>query len=143
MTKYTLPDFTKIVFLISKNKNMPNLNCRAKNDIRNIKLMNVKNTKKISSWTGFEPVREYPIGFRVQRLNHSAITTWLHGTFVLTHQINDVKEVCSKEGKNCVVLFEHILRRIICILNRESRWRRENIHKNIFCGLTPPTKKRN
>ena len=86
-------------------------------------------------------MREYPIGFRVQRLNHSAITTWLHGTFVLTHQINEVKEVCSKEGKNCVVLFEHILRRIICILNRESRWRRENIHKNIFCGLTPPTKR--
>ena len=28
-----------------------------------------------SSWTGFEPVREYPIGFRVQRLNHSAIMT--------------------------------------------------------------------
>ena len=99
--------------------------------------------QKLSPWTGFEPVREYPIGFRVQRLNHSAITTWLHGTFVLTHQINDVKEVCSKKGKNCVVLFEHILRRIICILNRESRWRRENIHKNIFCGLTPPTKKRN
>ena len=31
--------------------------------------------EKISSWTGFEPVREDPIGFRVQRLNHSAITT--------------------------------------------------------------------
>ena len=23
--------------------------------------------------TGFEPAREYPIGFQVQRLNHSAI----------------------------------------------------------------------
>ena len=31
--------------------------------------------KKVSSRTGFEPVRENPIGFRVQRLNHSAIVT--------------------------------------------------------------------
>ena len=31
--------------------------------------------KRLSSWTGFEPVRENPIGFRVQRLNHSAIMT--------------------------------------------------------------------
>ena len=30
--------------------------------------------EKVTLWTGFEPVREYPIGFRVQRLNHSAIT---------------------------------------------------------------------
>ena len=28
---------------------------------------------KNSLRTGFEPAREYPIGFRVQRLNHSAI----------------------------------------------------------------------
>ena len=26
--------------------------------------------------TGFEPAREYPIGFRVQRLNHSAIAAY-------------------------------------------------------------------
>ena len=31
--------------------------------------------KRVSSRTGFEPVRENPIGFRVQRLNHSAIVT--------------------------------------------------------------------
>ena len=31
------------------------------------------NTKKISLRAGFEPAREDPIGFRVQRLNHSAI----------------------------------------------------------------------
>ena len=29
---------------------------------------------KISLRAGFEPARENPIGFRVQRLNHSAIT---------------------------------------------------------------------
>ena len=32
-----------------------------------------KKTKKKSLRAGFEPAREYPIGFRVQRLNHSAI----------------------------------------------------------------------
>ena len=32
-------------------------------------------SKNTSSWTGFEPVREYPIWFRVKRLNHSATTT--------------------------------------------------------------------
>ena len=30
--------------------------------------------EKTTLRAGFEPAREYPIGFRVQRLNHSAIT---------------------------------------------------------------------
>ena len=34
---------------------------------------NSKLKEKISLRAGFEPAREYPIGFRVQRLNHSAI----------------------------------------------------------------------
>ena len=39
--------------------------------------MKKKNEKKLKKYplrAGFEPAREYPIGFRVQRLNHSAIT---------------------------------------------------------------------
>ena len=34
-------------------------------------------TKTNSLRAGFEPAREYPIGFQVQRLNHSAITAVL------------------------------------------------------------------
>ena len=34
----------------------------------------ITNLKKYSQPTGFEPVRGDPIGFRVQRLNHSATT---------------------------------------------------------------------
>ncbi len=30
--------------------------------------------KKNPQWTGFEPARGVPIGFQVQRLNHSATT---------------------------------------------------------------------
>ena len=36
----------------------------------------LKLKKNYSLWTGFEPAREKPIGFQVQRLNHSAITAW-------------------------------------------------------------------
>ena len=40
-----------------------------------IKFKNKKEIKKnISLRAGFEPAREDPIGFQVQRLNHSAIT---------------------------------------------------------------------
>ena len=35
------------------------------------------NGEKISLRAGFEPAREDPIGFQVQRLNHSAITAVL------------------------------------------------------------------
>ena len=35
---------------------------------------NIDIGNKISLRAGFEPARENPIGFRVQRLNHSAIT---------------------------------------------------------------------
>ena len=42
--------------------------CRAK-------VLAMFNHKKFSSRAGFEPTREYPIGFLVQRLNHSATVT--------------------------------------------------------------------
>ena len=35
-------------------------------------------TIKLTLRAGFEPAREYPIGFRVQRLNHSAIAAQQH-----------------------------------------------------------------
>ena len=36
--------------------------------------------KKVTLRTGFEPVRGDPIGFQVQRLNHSAIAArWVEG----------------------------------------------------------------
>ena len=38
------------------------------------KLVEKKVAKKFSLRAGFEPAREDPIGFQVQRLNHSAIT---------------------------------------------------------------------
>ena len=44
-------------------------NLRDGDDETNIDIGN-----KISLRAGFEPARENPIGFRVQRLNHSAIT---------------------------------------------------------------------
>ena len=39
--------------------------------------------KHISLRAGFEPAREDPIGFQVQRLNHSAITAWNLGQIYL------------------------------------------------------------
>ena len=36
----------------------------------------VFNMQKVSLRVGFEPTREDPIGFQVQRLNHSAIAAW-------------------------------------------------------------------
>ena len=41
------------------------------NNFSTLSQLRVKNQ---SLRAGFEPAREYPIGFRVQRLNHSAIT---------------------------------------------------------------------
>ena len=47
----------------------------------------------VSLRTGFEPVREDPIGFQVQRLNHSAIAAVMNGgrerekTFLITTQL--------------------------------------------------------
>ena len=38
-----------------------------------LKKKTLKTDKSETLRTGFEPAREYPIGFRVQRLNHSAI----------------------------------------------------------------------
>ncbi len=40
--------------------------------------MTQEDTKITSQLTGFEPVRDNPIGFRVQRLNHSATITLDH-----------------------------------------------------------------
>ena len=58
------------------------------------KMPKTKKDKKIeplvSLRTGFEPVREDPIGFQVQRLNHSAIAAVMRGgserekTFLIT-----------------------------------------------------------
>ena len=41
----------------------------------------------MSSWTGFEPVREDPIWFQVKRLNHSATTT----SCMCWYKISDVR----------------------------------------------------
>ena len=42
--------------------------------------------KKYSLRAGFEPAREDPIGFQVQRLNHSAITA--HETFAILNGLH-------------------------------------------------------
>ena len=55
-----------------------NLDCIKKKSNLNYKLLiqflQETHTKKKSLRAGFEPAREDPIGFQVQRLNHSAIT---------------------------------------------------------------------
>ena len=38
-----------------------------------------KGKKKVTLRAGFEPARGDPIGFQVQRLNHSAITAFKRG----------------------------------------------------------------
>ena len=40
---------------------------------RGVKMVVMKRTKVLTLRAGFEPAREDPIGFQVQRLNHSAI----------------------------------------------------------------------
>ena len=42
-------------------------------------ILSFEKLEKISSQlAGFEPTRAEPIGFQVQRLNHSATTAWIH-----------------------------------------------------------------
>ena len=49
----------------------------------------IVNAKKRSLRAGFEPAREDPIGFQVQRLNHSAITAPVH-----FERLNGVHSFC-------------------------------------------------
>ena len=44
--------------------------------------------KKVSQSAGFEPARGDPIGFQVQRLNHSATTAKLEERGILMKQCN-------------------------------------------------------
>ena len=80
--------------------------------------------KKRSLRAGFEPARENPIGFRVQRLNHSAITApayfltlsiYLH-SYIMFHR---------KLHKNITTLFAQYLGSRNSSVGRASDWRSE------------------
>ena len=62
------------------------------NNFSTLSQLKVKNQ---SLRAGFEPAREYPIGFRVQRLNHSTITAlrniFNHGRPNLVEKTSSVK----------------------------------------------------
>ena len=67
--------------------------------------------ENISLSTGFEPVREYPNGFQVHRLNHSATTAvtdamlkciydpWLHVMILLQVVLSSMKYHTSYSDK--------------------------------------------
>jgi hypothetical protein len=65
-----------------------------------------KNKKKISTKMGFEPTRAEPIGLAVQRLNHSATSSYLlivlfkniHGHSMLELKKKDTVETCYSKA---------------------------------------------
>ena len=55
---------------------------------------------KLPLRTGFEPAREYPIGFQVQRLNHSAIAAHV---LRLSYHIQSIRKQLSTSV--CTICF--------------------------------------
>ena len=63
-----------------------------------------------ASWlTGFEPAQEYPNGFQVHRLNHSATTTYMN---MLASKDHNMYLYCS--------LSSYVHGYILAILQQES-----------------------
>ena len=79
-------------------------------------LPNIFLKKKIESLrAGFEPAREIPIGFQVQRLNHSAITALLT-LFVFWWNL-----IPSVDYFLLALLFDFLLRIVVVVVSKQCR----------------------